>query len=243
MPKRQTTRVQRRTRASQAAMTARVGAGTARPPVDIRLVAIGGFLLIGIVLVVLFLVLNTGDAPIGQVIPTAGRDHERDGTPVPPDSYTSIPATSGPHWETPAQWGIYPGPFGAAVPESQSIHNLEHGGIAIWYQPGRLDQAGIDELAAYVRDQLASNRFKFILSAWQGGDFGHAVAVTAWTRLLYVDCAGATTSSGGASAVALTPAAASTPCDIDIEPIREFADRYYQRLGPEPQGGPPAPAG
>ena len=224
-------------------MTARVGTATARPQIDMRLVAIGGFLVVGIVLVVLFLVLNPGDAPIGQVIPSAGREHISSGTNPPPDSYTSMPATSGPHWDIPAQWGVYPGANGASVPEAQSIHNLEHGGIVIWYEPDRVGQAIIDELTAYVREQLRSSRFKFILSPWQGADFGHPIAVTAWTRLLYVDCAGAATPGASGSAAPLPSETAAAACDIDMGPIREFADRYYQRLGPEPAGGPAAPVG
>lgn len=206
-----------------------------------RLLVIGGLLLFGTALVIVFLVVNTSDEPIGEVIPNAGQQHV-DSAP-PAGSYTSRPATSGPHLGTPANWGVYPGLLGTAVPEVQAIHNLEHGGIVIWYQEGQLDPASIDELASYVEGQLDTPQFKFILSPWAGEDFGHPIAVTAWTRLLYVDCAGAATSPTG-SATATSPPAATPagPCDIDIGLIRAFVDRYYQRLGPEPAGGPGPPA-
>jgi len=43
--------------------------------------------------------------------------------------YNSNPPTSGPHWGTPAAWGVYPQP----LPLEQLVHNLEHGGIVVYY--------------------------------------------------------------------------------------------------------------
>ncbi len=76
--------------------------------------------------------------------------------------YSSVPATSGTHWVTPGQWGVYT----AANPaiEYQMVHNLEHGGIVIWYQPGQLDAAGISALENWVRQQQQTTRYKAIVS-------------------------------------------------------------------------------
>ena len=83
------------------------------------------------------------------------------------DPYSSLPGTSGPHWQTPANWGVYSTPQN----ESQLIHNLEHGGIVIWYDPERVDAAGVATLSDFVQSQVSSGisgRFKFILSPWAG---------------------------------------------------------------------------
>jgi hypothetical protein len=48
--------------------------------------------------------------------------------------YTSVPATSGQHWNTatsPGPWGVY----STAQRQERLLHNMEHGGIIIWYQP------------------------------------------------------------------------------------------------------------
>ena len=43
--------------------------------------------------------------------------------------YNSVPATSGLHNATPAIWNLYDQP----VPEINSVHNLEHGGVLVQY--------------------------------------------------------------------------------------------------------------
>ena len=95
------------------------------------------------------------------------------------------------------------------------IHNLEHGGIVIWYQPAQLDAAGLAALTAFVTQQVATERFKVILVPWGGADFGHPIAVTAWNWLLYLDTA-------------------------DIDAVRGFLDAHYGNA-PEPFGGPAQP--
>ena len=62
-----------------------------------------------------------------------------------PDPYSSLPAASGPHWDPSAsQLGRVLHP----QPESQLIHNLEHGGIVIWYDAERSTPESIDALTA-----------------------------------------------------------------------------------------------
>lgn len=188
---------------------------------DWRLLAIGGLLLAGLLVVVL--VLLFGSAPsedVGTVQANAGQGHVTDGLScradprscdLGEDPYTSLPATSGPHWNTPASWGVYSTPQN----ESQLVHNLEHGGIVIWYRDD-LPPEEIEELAAYVETQVAQGvggRFKFILSPWGGeGDLGAPIAVTAWRYLLELDTA-------------------------DTDAIDEFAREHYGQA-PEPNGGP-----
>ncbi|MBI3732287.1 MAG: DUF3105 domain-containing protein, partial [Chloroflexi bacterium] len=64
---------------------------------------------------------------VGTPVPSLGGQHVQIGQQHAP--YNSTPPTSGPHWDAPADWGIYHDP----VPEERWVHNLEHGGIVILY--------------------------------------------------------------------------------------------------------------
>jgi hypothetical protein len=226
MAKRRTSGIQRRERASGEMLNRRIdagGAGGGASLPDWRLLAIGGVLLVGVVIIALVLDMSGGPDPSQQ--PDDGNLHVDVGTtcrspeaPCGPDPYSSIPATSGPHWkpEGIANWGAYSTPQN----ESQVIHNLEHGGIVIWYDPDGLDDARVAELTSYVEGQVSSgisDRYKFILTPWGGNvDLGAAVAVTAWRHLLKLDT-------------------------FDMDAIRAFADANYLRWAPEPNGGPGPP--
>lgn len=226
--RRRTSGIQRRERASGEALNRRIDPGGndggASLP-DWRLLAIGGVLLVGVVLIALVLFLGGGEGTVGVTEPDDGNQHVAPGTtcrspaaPCGADPYSSIPATSGPHWDPSgiANWGVYTTPQN----ESQVVHNLEHGGIVIWYDPALLDDAQVAELTSYVQGQVSSGisgRYKFILTPW-GGDveLGGAVAVTAWRHLLKLDA-------------------------FDMDAIRAFADQSYLRYAPEPNGGPGPP--
>ena len=222
--RRRTSGVQRRERASSEALNRRIdagatGGGVALP--DWRLLAIGGVLLVGVVLIVVVLVLGAAPNPnAGITLPNDGGGHVVVGTDCRSDSascganpYSSLPATSGPHWDTPDGWGAYSTP----QPETQVIHNLEHGGIVIWYDPDALTEEQIAELDSYVESQVATGiggRFKFIVSPWGGRDpLPSPVVVTAWRHLLELEA-------------------------FDMDAIRDFADANYLVHAPEPNGGP-----
>lgn len=212
MTKRRTSGIQRRSRASDEALTRRIGEGGS--PIDWRILAIGGVLVLGAV-VVLVLVLfgggNNGGGGVGQRQVDDGRGHITEGTAGGP--YSSSPATSGPHWPVTTDWGIY----STTVPEELVLHNLEHGGLVIWYQADQLGDQGLNTLTAYVQSQVASEQFKVILAPWVGTDFGHPIAVTSWNWLLYLDSA-------------------------DIDQVRAFLGEHYGDA-PEPFGGPGRPTG
>ena len=194
-------------------MRRRVGETGGLGTLDWRIVLIGGVLLIGaIVLLVVFLFAGTGGG-VGQRMVDEGREH----VPVTDTpTYQSVPATSGPHWSAsglaPVNWGVYANP----VLQPAAVHNLEHGGIVIWYDPTKLNQEGIDRLTTWVEQQVTTSRYKVILSPWDGQDFGHPIAVTAWTWLLYLDSA-------------------------DIGQIETFVNDHYGHA-PENLGGPGPPA-
>lgn len=216
MTKRRTSGIQRRQRASTEALNRRVQSSSAGGlPLDWRILLIGGVLLIGTIILVVVLVVGAGPNPSAGVRQAgAGQEHVQVGADVratQPGTYTSIPATSGPHWDTPANWGVYP----VAQSESQLVHNLEHGGIVIWYQPDGVSDEDVALLAEFVNGQVAEGsggRFKAILSPWEGEDFGSPIAVTSWEWLLYLDTA-------------------------DVAAIDAFLGEHYGDA-PEPAGGP-----
>lgn len=227
MAKRRTSGIQRRERASAEAMTRRLDESPGAGLPDWRILAIGGLLLVGAILVALVLVLGGGEgANAGTTQPDDGSAHVTDGAScranpascgVAEVPYSSTPGTSGPHWNNPTNWGVYTTPQN----ESQVIHNLEHGGIVIWYDPAALDTDEIAQLADYVNRQISagiSGRFKFMLSPWAGPDpLGAPIAVTAWRNLLDLD-------------------------EVDVAAIDAFAGENYGR-SPEPNGGPGPPTG
>jgi hypothetical protein len=218
MAKRRTSGVQRRERATSDALNRRLDEpqGIALP--DWRLLAIGGVLVVGVLIIALVLLVG-GEPPqnVGTQQANDGSEHVRDGTTIPPADrpWSSTPGTSGVHWDSPTSWGVYSTP----QPEEQLIHNLEHGGIVIWYEPDTLDADQVAELADHVNRQTSSGisgRYKYILSPWEGPDFEKSIAVTAWRQVLYLD-------------------------EVDLDAIEEFARAHYGR-SPEPNGGPGPPA-
>ncbi len=194
--------------------------GTSGSSFDLRIAAIVGFLLLGAVVIVIVLLSSGSKCEFcGVRQADEGRGHVADGTPNM--SYASHPATSGSHWVTEANWGIYgagqQGQYAAPLPEPQSVHNLEHGGTVIWYQPTKIAPADLQKLTDFVRGQVSGSRFKIILSPWTGADFGHPIAAVAWNWRLFLD-------------------------EANTDALKEFITAHYQR-SPEPNGGPgPPPA-
>jgi hypothetical protein len=226
MAKRRTSGIQRRERASADALNRRLDAPTSGVSLpDWRLLAIGGVLVIGVILIALVLVLGSEPDPsLGVQQTDNGNAHVAVGTtcrspqaPCGDDPYSSLPATSGPHWDPSgiANWGVYSTPQN----ESQLIHNLEHGGIVIWYDPDRLEAEGVETLSQYVTRQNeagVSGRYKFILTPWGGEEeLPSAVVATSWRWLLELD-------------------------EADTGAIEAFASEHYG-IAPEPNGGPGPP--
>lgn len=192
---------------------------------DWRLLAIGGVLVIGVILIALVLLLGgEPSASLGARQQDDGTQHVAVGTvcrspgdPCGPTPYSSVPATSGPHWDPSgiANWGVYETP----QPESQLVHNLEHGGIVIWYDPDSVDQEGIDSLTQLVQRQNAQGvggRYKWILSPWgESEPLPSPIVASSWNWLLEL-------------------------VEADISAIEAFASEHYG-IAPEPNGGPGPP--
>jgi hypothetical protein len=204
----------RRARASEAAMARRIDE---RAAVDWRVWGLVGLAVVGVLVgvVAVAIVTGGGGVTVGTLIPDAGALHIAEGTRG--SGYTSVPATSGQHWSSaasPTGWGVYQ----VAVPQERALHNLEHGGIVIWYQPDQLSPDAIAELEDWAREQVRGDRFKVLVAPWPGDDFDHPIAVTAWRYLLYQDA-------------------------LDLDEIEDFVGAHYEgRFAPEPNAGPGRPA-
>lgn len=106
-----------------------------------------------------------------ETFPQMGRNHLAQGDAIP--EYNSSPATSGDHWPSPADCGIYT----SEIPDEIQVHNLEHGVVAIQYQPD-LDRSDVQVLENYARTKSSH-----ILVAPRA-DLDDPVVVTSWTRML-----------------------------------------------------------
>lgn len=83
----------------------------------------------------------------GEAFPGQGNTHVADGDTA--TDYNSSPPTSGPHWESMANWESYD----FVVPDQVLLHNLEDGGVILWYAHGSREenQARISQLEAVAR--------------------------------------------------------------------------------------------
>jgi len=213
MTRRRTSSPQRRTRASEAALGRRVGSnGASRlSGTTLAIVGIGALVIAGLSAILIFALLAPGASEsVGVAQAMDGQTHIATGGAGGP--YSSTPAASGPHWDTPLEWGVHPEP----VAQEQAIHNLEHGGIVIWYQADQVTAEQIEALETYTRSWNATERFKVLVASWPGSDFAHPMAILAWTWLLYLD-------------------------DVDTDLMDRFVDQHYGDA-PEPGGGPGRPA-
>jgi hypothetical protein len=123
--------------------------------------------------------------------------------------YNSNPPTSGPHSPVAAPWGVYREP----VPKEVLVHNMEHGGVVVWYncsggaQP--LGSAECTELAnnlgGIVAGSVRSGR-NVIMSPY--GDMDERIALTAWAKLMFLD-------------------------EFDEAKVRAFIQEYERAFNPE----------
>lgn len=89
--------------------------------------------------------------------------------------YHSNPPTSGPHAASPMPFTVLQNP----APKENLIHNMEHGGVVVWYNTD--NQEVIRQLEAVVRDQLDRRRL-VVMSRYTEMETD-TIALTSWTRL------------------------------------------------------------
>jgi hypothetical protein len=106
------------------------------------------------------------------------------------NSSTGYPPAGGPHWgstacgEDPAQAPAYCGPapwgiYRAEWPTESVVHNMEHGGVVIWYNTP--DTAVRDEIEAEATKYLNKKNY-FIVAMPYSKMSADTIALTAWTR-------------------------------------------------------------
>lgn len=146
--------------------------------------------------------------PIGEEIslPTLGNAHIAQGS-TSPIEYNSTPPTSGPHYPGLAPWAIIPEP----IRYEQVVHNMEDGGVIVYYQCPEGCPELVDELRSVVAPYINSGRHVVMMPndpAWgsESGtsfhkDMESRIALTAWQRLDKFD-------------------------EFDADRIRAFIERY-----------------
>jgi hypothetical protein len=126
--------------------------------------------------IVLFAGKSTTNQPqVGDTIEVQPAEHITAGQSHP--DYSSNPPTSGWHSANPAPWGAQTEP----VADEVAIHNLEHGGIWITYNPSTVDQPTVEQLTNLVRGY----RSKVLLSPREAAD--RPIALASWGRLTKLD--------------------------------------------------------
>ncbi len=118
---------------------------------------------------------NAANRP-GQPVAYMGNLHIELGTQSPV-AYNSSPPTSGPHYQSIARWGVHAEP----IPDELMVHNLEDGGVGIWYD--------CPDDCSELEDQLQSIAQRYhdgvLLAPYQGMD--SRIALTAWARIDKLD--------------------------------------------------------
>ena len=139
----------------------------------------------------------------GVFYPEVGSDHIAltDSLPKP---YNSNPPSSGAHYPSPANWGVYE----YEVNDRFFLHNLEHGGVWIAYRPS-VATSTVDKLKAIVKEFDGS---KIVMGPRSSNDAD--VALVSWTHVLKFNLVGGDMTEG------------------QINEIRGFYKSYKNR-GPE----------
>lgn len=133
------------------------------------------------------------DRPIvgEEVFTSQGNYHFAFNTP-PPVDYNSTPPSSGPHYENLAAWGVHSDPERYEL----LIHNLEDGGVIVYYQCPEGCPETVEALRRIVQPYLDDDRHVVLAPndpTWMGGglsrheDMGAKIAIVAWTRVLKLD--------------------------------------------------------
>jgi uncharacterized surface protein with fasciclin (FAS1) repeats len=110
-----------------------------------------------------------------------------------PTTYNSTPPTSGPHYPDIVAWQLYEQPF----PYEQLVHNLEDGGVIIYYQCADACPDLVEQLRTLVQPYQDVGRHVVVAPndpTWTligdvkpHADMGAPIAVVAWRKLLKLD--------------------------------------------------------
>ena len=136
-----------------------------------KAIALVGGALVVLALLVSWSVINASNRP-GEPEADMGNQHIEEGTRSPV-AYNSTPPTSGPHYGSVARWGIHTEP----IADELMVHNLEDGGVGIWYDC----PDGCPELVSQLESVAKRYHEGVLLAPYPGMDT--RIALTAWTRI------------------------------------------------------------
>ena len=125
------------------------------------------------------------EALLGVKHPNQGQDHVVRGKAHA--AYNSDPASSGPHYNdqgAPAPWGAYH----QEVPQEVYIHNEEHGGVVITYNPSLLSPTDVTKLQKLFTSPYSDSSFnpnKALVTPRVADK--HAIEIASWTYTLNLD--------------------------------------------------------
>jgi hypothetical protein len=112
-----------------------------------------------------------------QTFEDLGRDHLAAGQTY--ESYNGNPPTTGPHAPAPAPWGV----SDTTLPKEVPVHNMEHGGVVIWYNcaAAELDADACQRLRGQLAGvtEAANADGKQVLTL-PYLDMDYTIALTAW---------------------------------------------------------------
>ena len=150
-----------------------------------------GIVVITVVLIAMVVLLSNRNPQLAvgnELIPSLGNSHVQEGS-VSPIAYNSTPPTSGPHYGSIAEWGTYTEP----LRYEQVLHNLEDGGIAVYYQCEEECPEVVEQLEEIVAPYLDAGRRILLfpnVPTWTENnsqplhqDMEARIAVTTWQRI------------------------------------------------------------
>lgn len=133
-----------------------------------------------------FITITQKSKPKEAIIGTQHKEQARNHIPrgQKHEAYNSDPPSSGPHYSdqgSPAQWGVYI----EEVPEEVFLHNEEHGGVVITYNPKLLPADQLKKLQALFAPPYSNKTFspsKAIVTPRSKDT--HAIEIASWTYTL-----------------------------------------------------------
>lgn len=147
-----------------------------------------GFLVVAVVIFGVALSMKKSqpqEAKIGAKQQDQGQSHIKQGEEHKP--YNSSPASSGPHYadaSAPIDWGVYI----KEVPAEVFLHNAEHGGVIVTYNPKLLPANQVKRLQQLFAPPYSNNDFKpnrFILTPRSSNT--RAIELASWRYTLSLD--------------------------------------------------------
>ncbi len=179
-----------------------------RQPRNQNLLIVGGAAIFGLLIALVVYLNIRSQRPVAgeEVFSSQGNTHIATDSPSPL-AYNSTPPTSGPHYDNVVAWNTFREP----QRYEHLLHNLEDGGVIVYYQCSEDCPEIVTGLNEVVEPYIKAGR-KVILvpndPAWTIGssqplhqEMATRIAVTAWQRLLTMD-------------------------EVDSQQIRTFIERY-----------------